>query len=156
MPFISIRPRETREIKTEASIRDIPLVGVALEAARRAPDGFAHYHDRGELFSANIMKAFRSRNFFPSEAHVIYSFRHAFEKRMQEANIDYGLRCLLMGHRNTRPAYGDGGSLAYRRDELLKIAHPFMPEVFSTIDAEGRENRSNRRSEMRGRTASMA
>jgi integrase len=92
VPFISIRPRETREIKTEASVRDIPLVGVALEAARRAPEGFAHYHDRGELFSANMMKAFRSRNFFPSEAHVIYSFRHAFEKRMQEANIDYGLR----------------------------------------------------------------
>ncbi len=148
VPFISIRPRETRAIKTEASIRDIPLVGVALEAARRTPGGFPRYHDRSELFSANMMKAFRSRNFFPSEAHVIYSFRHAFEKRMQEANIDYGLRCLLMGHRNTRPAYGDGGSLAYRRDELLKIAHPFSPEVFSVLDAEiARPERLRRREE---------
>ena len=134
VPFISIRPREKREIKTEASIRDIPLVGVALEAVRRSPGGFPHYHDRGELFSANMMKAFRSRDLFPSEAHVIYSFRHAFEKRMQEANIDYGLRCLLMGHRNTRPTYGDGGSMAYRRDELQKIAHPYSTDVFSRID----------------------
>ena len=134
VPFISIRPREAREIKTEASIRDIPLVGVALEAARRSPAGFPHYHDRGELFSANLIKAFRVRGLFPTSEHVIYSFRHAFEKRMQETNIDYGLRCLLMGHRNTRPTYGGGGSMAYRRDELLKIAHPFSPDVFGRID----------------------
>jgi integrase len=48
IPYISIRPREAREIKTESSIRDIPLVGVALEAARRSPTGFPHYHDRSE------------------------------------------------------------------------------------------------------------
>lgn len=135
VPYISIAPRQSREIKTEASIRDIPLVGVALEAARRSPGGFPHYHDRGELFSANMMKAFRARKLFPTEAHVIYSFRHAFEKRMQEANIDYGLRCLLMGHRNTRPSFGDGGSMAYRRDELLKIVHPYDAEVFRRIDS---------------------
>ena len=136
VPYISIRPKESRAIKTESSIRDIPLVGVALEAARRAPEGFPHYHDRGELFSANMMKAFRARNLFPTEQHVIYSFRHAFEKRMQEANIDYGLRCLLMGHTTSRPAYGDGGSLAYRRDELLKIVHPYSKKVFEKIDAD--------------------
>lgn len=135
VPYISIKPSKDRQIKTESSIRDIPLVGVALEATKRAPDGFAHYHDRNELFSANMMKAFRSRDLFPSSDHVIYSFRHSFEKRMQEANIDYALRCLLMGHANSRPAYGDGGSLAYRRDELLKIVHPFDAAVFEQFDA---------------------
>ncbi len=136
VPFISIKPRRDREIKTESSIRDIPLVGVALEAAKRAPLGFPHYHDKNELFSANMMKAFRTRQLFPSEDHVIYSFRHAFEQRMQEANIDYALRCLLMGHANSRPAYGDGGSMTYRRDELLKIVYPHSPAVFQRIDAE--------------------
>ena len=43
---------------------------------------------------------------------------------MLEAGIDYGLRCTLMGHRNPRPEYGDGGSLKFRRNELLKIVHP--------------------------------
>jgi hypothetical protein len=43
---------------------------------------------------------------------------------MLEAGLDFGLRCTLMGHRNPRPEYGDGGSLAYRREELLKITHP--------------------------------
>jgi len=135
VPFISIKPSSNRQIKTESSIRDIPLVGVALEAARRAPKGFKHYHDRNELFSANMMKAFRARSLFPSEKHVIYSFRHSFEKRMQEENIDYGLRCLLMGHANSRPAYGDGGSLAYRSRELQKIVHPFSPALFEKFDA---------------------
>ena len=135
VPFISIKPRRKREIKTESSIREIPLVGVSLEAARRAPQGFPHYHDRNELFSASVMKAFKSRGFFPTPMHRVYSFRHSFEKRMQEENIDYGLRCLLMGHRTDRPAYGDGGSLSYRRDELLKIAHPFTDEIFSAFDA---------------------
>ena len=82
---------------------------------------------RGELVSANLMKAFRQRELFPSTDHVIYSFRHAFEKRMLEAGLDYGLRCTLMGHKTDRPAYGDGGSMEYRRDELMKIAHP-VPE----------------------------
>lgn len=130
VPYISIRPRSDREIKTASSIRDIPLVGVSLEAMRRAPKGFPHYRDKPDLLSANLMAAFNSRSLFPTPAHKIYSFRHSFEKRMQEANIDYALRCTLMGHRNTRPAYGDGGSLAYRRDELLKIAHPVPVGLF--------------------------
>jgi len=50
---------------------------------------------------------------------------------MLEAGLDYDLRCLLMGHKNTRPQYGDGGSLAYRRDELMKICHP-VPDNFAT------------------------
>ena len=55
---------------------------------------------------------------------------------MQEANVDYGLRCLLMGHKTDRPAYGDGGSLAYRRDELLKICLEYDREVFGCFDSE--------------------
>ena len=46
---------------------------------------------------------------------------------MLEGGLDYGLRCTLMGHRNPRPEYGDGGSLAYRQSELKKITHEFDP-----------------------------
>ena len=42
---------------------------------------------------------------------------------MLEGGLDYGLRCTLMGHKNSRPEYGDGGSLEFRRNELLKISH---------------------------------
>lgn len=137
VPYISISARTDREVKTDTSERDIPLVGISLEAARRAaPRAFAHYYDKGELFSANMMKNFRNRGLLESSDHKIYSFRHAFEKRMQEANIDYGLRCLLMGHKTTRPVYGDGGSLSYRREELLKIAHPFDARVMELFERE--------------------
>lgn len=130
VPYISIKPRERRQLKTPDSERDIPLVGVALEAMQTLPSGFPKYRDKGALVSANLMKAFKVRKLFPTKDHVIYSFRHSFEKRMQEANIDYGLRCLLMGHKNDRPSYGDGGSLSYRRDELLKIMHPYSSKLF--------------------------
>lgn len=82
----------------------------------------------GNLFSASLLRAFRSRKLLPTRDHRIYSFRHSFEKRMLEAGLDYSLRCLLMGHKNSRPQYGDGGSLAYRRDELIRIAHPLDDE----------------------------
>ena len=55
---------------------------------------------------------------------------------MKEAGIDFELRCLLMGHDNKRPEYGTGGSLEYRRTELMKIAHPFPRALFEAFDAE--------------------
>ena len=128
-PHIKIRATNDRELKTSSSVREIPLVGVSLEAMKKAPQGFPHYHDKNNLLSITLHKGFRARKLFPTPKHKIYSFRHSFEKRMLEGGIDYGLRCDLMGHSNTRPDYGDGGSLSYRRNELEKIAHP-MPYEF--------------------------
>ncbi|WP_242517515.1 MULTISPECIES: site-specific integrase [Hyphomonadaceae] len=125
IPHIIIRPEQNRELKTSDSEREIPLVGVALPAMKLCPNGFEHYYDRNTLVSANLMKAFKQRELLPSKDHVIYSLRHSFEDRMLEGNLDYGLRCALMGHKNNRPEYGQGGSLNFRRDQLLKIAHPF-------------------------------
>ena len=135
VPHIAIRARDDREVKTETSIRKIPLVGVSLLAAQRAPDGFERYRDKSNAFSAALGAAFKRRGLFPTSDHVIYSFRHSFEQRMQEANIDYALRCLLMGHKHDRPKYGDGGSMAYRRGELIKIAHPVPKDLFADFDS---------------------
>lgn len=121
VPHLQIRHRNDRQLKSKSSERDIPLLGISLEAFRRAPQGFPRYLDKSSNLSALLMQTFRRRGLFPSEDHRIYSFRHSFEKRMLEAGLDYGLRCTLMGHHNNRPEYGDGGSLEYRRDELEKI-----------------------------------
>lgn len=131
VPHIRIRPKKNREIKTAASVREIPLIGVSLEAMKGFPHGFPRYRDKPDLLSANLMKAFTVRRLFPTPKHKIYSFRHSFEKRMLEAGIDHDLRLTLMGHSNKRPAYGDGGSLSFRRNELLKIAHPVPDGLFS-------------------------
>jgi integrase len=100
---------------------------------KHAQDGFPHYRERGYLLSQSLAKGFKVRGLMPSDQHRIYSFRHSFEKRMLEAGIDYGLRCTLMGHRNPRPEYGDGGSLGYRRNELLKIAYPVSDELLASF-----------------------
>lgn len=130
VPHLRIRDRDDRQLKSKSSVRDIPLVGVALEAMKRAPNGFSHYRNRGSLLSSALLKAFRSHNLMPTEDHRIYSFRHSLEKRMLEADLDYGFRCLMMGHLDSRPKYGDGGSLQFRRTQLLKIVHDFPDDLF--------------------------
>ena len=131
IPYIYIRPKEGRELKTPDSERKIPLVGVALVAAHLVSDGFSHYFDKAVLVSNMLSKIFRTRGLMPSEDHFIYSFRHSFEDRMKHGRLDYELRCKLMGHNNKRPEYGTGGSLEYMAEELSKIVHPFPKEIFS-------------------------
>lgn len=149
VPFIRVSERDDRQFKTdEATIREIPLVGVALEAAKRAPKGFPKYHDKSNSFSAALGAALDRRGLLETPAHVVYSFRHSFEDRMKEAGLDFELRCLLMGHDNKRPEYGTGGSMAYRRDELMKIAHPYPDDLFAGFDrarAAGRPHRRQKR-----------
>ncbi len=129
VPHLAIRFREDRQIKTEASVREIPLMGISLAAMRQARNGFPRYRDKETSLSATLMKGLRTAKLLPTDRHGVYSMRHAFEKRMQEAGIDYDLRCRLMGHANSRPRYGDGGSLVWRREQLQAITLPFDPAV---------------------------
>ena len=82
VPHIRIRSTKERQLKSKASIRDIPLVGVSLEAMKLARNGFPHYTERGYLLSQSLMKAFKARKLIPSDNHRIYSFRHSFKSRM--------------------------------------------------------------------------
>ncbi len=129
-PFLKIRPGPRRELKSPSSVRDIPLIGIALEVFLRYPDGFPTYRDKSERASQHLLKALRARQLMPSHQHVIYSFRHSFERRMLEAGLDYDLRCRFMGHAIARPDYGGGGGIRFRRDQLLKIAHPYSEDLF--------------------------
>lgn len=135
VPYIQIRSRSDRQLKAAASSRDIPLVGCALEAFKRAPNGFPRYRNKGNIMSKAIMDGLRVRGLQPTPDHRLYSLRHSFEKRMLEAGLDYGLRCLLMGHKNSRPSYGDGGSMKFRRFEMMKIAHPLSSEFIKELPA---------------------
>ncbi|MEM9618396.1 MAG: tyrosine-type recombinase/integrase [Pseudomonadota bacterium] len=129
-PYFRIRPKQRRELKTLHTMREIPLVGIALESMKRFPSGFPNYRDRSDRLSGYLNAALRERELLPTSHHKLSSFRHSFEKRMLEAGIDYGLRCDLMGHVNERPKYGDGGSMTFRRDQFQKIAHPFDQKLF--------------------------
>jgi hypothetical protein len=46
IPYIDIRDGNGREVKTRNAVRKIPLVGVALKAMRRHPNGFLDFRNR--------------------------------------------------------------------------------------------------------------
>lgn len=133
IPHLRIEPRDDpddpREIKTNTSVRQVPLVGVALEVFRKHRGGFPRYKDRESSMSATINKFLRNNDLLPTADHSVYSLRHTFEDRMKEGGIDEELRRILMGHRLDRPRYGAGGSMEWRRDQLMKIALPFDPKI---------------------------
>lgn len=133
VPHLKIEPRDDpedpREIKTESSVRVVPLSGLALEVMKKHPNGFPKYKDKESSFSATVNKFMRENKLFPTEKHSVYSFRHSFEDRMKEARVDSELRRILMGHAVDRAEYGEGGSLKLRLEEIKKVALPYDPEI---------------------------
>jgi integrase len=121
IPFIRIEA-EDRLLKTEHSERDVPLVGMALDAMRRHPEGFPRYFDKGSNLSATLMKHFKTHKLLPSDKHSIYSFRHSFKDRLKAAEAPEELIDELMGHATDKPKYGDGYGLKLKLKYLQAIA----------------------------------
>jgi hypothetical protein len=80
--------------------------------------GFYRFGDKTEPLSRYLNAVLSDYDLLPANHHVIYSFKHTFEKQMREARLDFEVRCRLMGHATCRPHYSDGGSIAYRGDQL--------------------------------------
>jgi integrase len=120
IPHVQVRP-DGRQLKTEQSERDIPLVGVALMAMRLQPDGFPRYRERADELSATVNKALNSRGLRPN-GESMYSLRHAFKDRMRQARFEDELMDELMGHKTDKPAYGQGYSLEVKATALKGIA----------------------------------
>jgi integrase len=110
IPHIQVRP-DDRVLKTEWSFRDIPLVGIGLEAMRAFPDGFPRYKDRGDAFSAAVNKYLDTHGLKESDRHTLYSLRHSFKDRLREVGTPTELMDELMGHDPKKPQYGDGYGL---------------------------------------------
>lgn len=120
VPHIRVRP-DGREMKTDQSQRDIPLVGVALMAMRKQPDGFPRYHDKADHLSALVNKVLETHNLRPN-GESLYSLRHTFKDRLRAVAAPDELKDYLMGHKREQPAYGFGYSLESKADWLNRIA----------------------------------
>jgi integrase len=133
VPHVRIEPRfdpdDPREIKTESSIRVVPLVGLALAVMKKHPAGFPRYKDKEASLSAVLNKFLKENNLLPTLKHSVYSLRHSFEDRMKESYVDSEMRNILMGHSIDRPEYGEGGSLRLRRAAMEKVTLPFDPSI---------------------------
>jgi integrase len=121
VPYICIEA-EGRLLKTEHSERDVPLVGMALEAMKRRRNGFPRYADKGSNLSATLMKHFKKAKLLPTDKHSIYSFRHAFKDRLKAAECPEEMVDELMGHATGKPKYGDGYGLQLKARYIQSIA----------------------------------
>jgi len=122
IPHIQIRANG-RQLKTEQSERDIPILGVALMALRKHPNGFPRYVDKNPLASATINKFLRSR-FKLEDRQTLYSLRHTFKNRLRSVQCGDEMSSRLMGHELSTPDYGEF-SLTDKLVWLKKIA--FIP-----------------------------
>ncbi|MCZ8151936.1 MAG: hypothetical protein O9292_06055 [Rhodobacteraceae bacterium] len=147
IPHISIRVEEgpvgqRRDIKTAASIRDVPLVGAALDAMKRNPKGFPRYRGNANYYNT-AQKHFRDNFLLPSDDHTLGGLRHSYESRMRRAGIDNEERGFMMGHSlkkiRGREVYGDETSLRLRALFAEMVALPtetWKPRPHSELRAE--------------------
>ncbi len=122
IPFISIRPRQGYELKTKSSERKIPLVGSALLAFKKFPNGFEHTGNP-DSFSGNVNKRLTKHNLRPTPQHSIYSLRHTFKDRLIDIEAPEEIIDDLMGHKKSGPKYGRGHKLETKHKWLKKIAY---------------------------------
>lgn len=120
IPYIDVNHKKHRRLKTQHSARQVPLVGISLEAFRTAPAGFPRYRDKSSQLSDRLNHYLRERGLLESEKHVVYSFRHAFDDRLTAAETPDRIHTDLMGHALKRPKYGSGSSLELKHDILLR------------------------------------
>lgn len=121
IPHIYIRPEKDKALKTAQSERQIPLVGASLFAFKNLPEGFKHYYRKSDQLSGNLNKFLRDHDLLPTEEHSIYSLRHSFEDRLTAAEPPEKVQAALMGHKYSRPRYGDGPSLEQKKKWLDMI-----------------------------------
>ena len=130
IPHLSIKLEEgddRREVKNPAAVRLVPLVGVALAAARRNPNGFPRYRGKSS-YSAAINKTLRSHGLLPTDRHTVGGVRHTWESRMVQHKLRNEKRGAMMGHSIkrviSREVYGDDLSLKKKLKIAQMIALP--------------------------------
>jgi len=121
IPHVKIRPnKHGRRLKTKSSERDLPLVGAALRAFQKYPNGFPRYREKTSSAITAINKYFRNNKIMP-EGRTLYSLRHAFEDRLLVLGTQEKVKKILMGHSRGKIDYGDGPPLAHALKILEQI-----------------------------------
>ncbi len=121
IPYIWVRPRKNKALKTPTSERKIPLVGASLYAFNQLPQGFTHYQN-ADTVSTTINKYLRENDLKPTLKHSLYSLRHTFKDRLRDAQAPEEVIDELMGHKKSGPKYGRGHILETKYEWMNKIA----------------------------------
>lgn len=137
IPHVRIRPfGAVRTLKTDASERDIPLVGAALWSAGRALEAAKGRGDRGWLFpryaSDREVKATHASNTLNkwlaglagvAESKTTHCMRHAMRDRLRAAQVPHDIQEAIggWGARTVGQGYGQGYPLDVLREHLSKV-----------------------------------
>ncbi|WP_171052579.1 site-specific integrase [Ruegeria sediminis] len=134
VPHLDIRPNGVRSLKTKASVRKVPLVGKALEAATEAvrerkgaaagePLFPAYAKPRGaDSASQALMKHMRLLT--ENKKHTVHSCRHLMKDKLRIAGVQQVVQGMILGHAlgGVGEDYGGpDGRLAVCRDALLRV-----------------------------------
>jgi integrase len=125
VPYVRIKPNEWRTVKTASSVREFPLVGLSLEAMKKAlalprtTDALfpAYARKRGQdSASAAVNKRLQKWGITSK------SFRHSLKDRLREVGCPKDIRDAIQGHENGEVAevYGLGHTLKTMQDWLEK------------------------------------
>ncbi|WP_169053171.1 tyrosine-type recombinase/integrase [Falsirhodobacter xinxiangensis] len=104
-PHIRVQWNEDRRLKTQVSIRSVPLCGDALAAAKEALElpreehaVFPRYakHRGPDAASAILMK--HLRKFTDDKRHTVHSLRHNMKDWLADAGVEEKTQNLLLGH----------------------------------------------------------
>jgi integrase len=125
VPYVRVKPNEWRSVKTASSVREFPLVGLSLEAMKKAlalprtSDALypAYARKRGQdSASAAVNKRVKKWGITSK------SFRHSLKDRLREVGCPKDIRDAIQGHENGEVAevYGLGHTLKTMQDWLEK------------------------------------
>jgi integrase len=119
IPYVEIVD-DDRELKTPGSARCIPLVGVALLAMQKQPDGFPRYRDKADTLSGLVNQVLTEKKLRPGgKKQTLYSLRHTLVDRLIAVEAPEKIQEDLLGHVHM---YGEGSTLEHRHQWLMKIA----------------------------------
>lgn len=85
------------------------------------PKRFPRYRDRPDNLTNAVNKFLRTNDLLPSKQHSIYSFRHSFQDALLRVNAPDRVQAELMGHKFQRPKYGNGTTLALKKEGSEKV-----------------------------------
>ena len=118
------------DLKTESSVRTIPLSNSALEALQKLRSGkedtdpiFAKYARARGSDAASQMLMKRLRKHISDNKKTIHSLRHSMKDALRNAGVEEALQKEILGHADGSVAsrYGSGYSLESMRTALQKV-----------------------------------
>ena len=134
IPHVRIRPAG-RQLKSRNAARDVPLIGLALEAMRRNPDGWPQYRDNANAASKELNRWIK--RLLPTNAEItdsddenregtcLYGLRHTFKDRLRAIRAEDEMKVALMGHdvgmTGKTPEYGRGFSIEAKFEVMSQI-----------------------------------